>query len=290
MIASGELESGTGTNQIRTLQRAGPTCWSSHCTSVNRLIDMFGSTCTLLEKLSDVGLNGIICGEAQGAYKDLRNFNFVFILLLLHRVLEISDILCRALQMKSQDILNALNLVSTTKLLLQQLRKDEWDDFFGSVVSFCKRHDIDMPNMGELELLTLSEALNPVNGFKSFSIYAICTLAKKFYPQDFTGDDINALKRQLEHYNTRTLSPLQVVANFSIRRIMYTIFWTKLPLLLHLTTALSSSSSHCLLLLHHLRKFLHLTRFSLRLFFSSLLLHKSLTQPKPRNSEVISCK
>ncbi|KAL5861691.1 hypothetical protein ACOSQ4_002987 [Xanthoceras sorbifolium] len=251
MIASGELESGTGTNQIRTLQRAGPTCWSSHCTSVNRLIDMFGSTCTLLEKLSDVGLNGIICGEAQGAYKDLRNFNFVFILLLLHRVLGISDILCRALQMKSQDILNALNLVSTTKLLLQQLRKDEWDDFFGSVVSFCKRHDIDMPNMGEryiegirrscqqrnnitvehyyhfnifnaiidfhlmelnnkftdktVELLTLSEALNPVNGFKSFSIDAICTLAKKFYPQDFTGDDINALKRQLEHYKLDVL-------------------------------------------------------------------------------------
>ncbi|KAL5807514.1 hypothetical protein ACOSQ4_030247 [Xanthoceras sorbifolium] len=71
---------------------------------------MFGSTCTLLEKLSDVGLNGNIRGEAQ--------------------FLGISDVLCRALQMKSQDILNALNLVSTTKLLLQQ-------------------HDIDIPNMGK---------------------------------------------------------------------------------------------------------------------------------------------
>ncbi|KAL5847569.1 hypothetical protein ACOSQ3_011093 [Xanthoceras sorbifolium] len=69
---------------------------------------MFGSTCTLLEKLSDVGLNGNIRGEALG----------------------ISNVLCRALQMKSQDILNVLNLVSTTKLLLQQ-------------------HDIDIPNMGE---------------------------------------------------------------------------------------------------------------------------------------------
>ncbi|KAL5843993.1 hypothetical protein ACOSQ4_009951 [Xanthoceras sorbifolium] len=246
MIASAELESGTGANQIRSLQRAGPTRWSSHFTSVSRLIDMFGSTCTLLEKLSDVGLNGNIRGEAQGAYKDMRSFDFVFILLLLHRVLGISDVLCRALQMKSQDILNALNLVSTTKLLLQQLREDEWDDFFESVVSFCKRHDIDIPNMGErymegtrrscqqrnnitvehfyhfnifnavidfhlmelnnrftektVELLTLSEALNPIDGFKSFSIDAICTLAEKFYPRDFTGDDINALKRQLGHY------------------------------------------------------------------------------------------
>ncbi|KAL5812369.1 hypothetical protein ACOSQ3_027319 [Xanthoceras sorbifolium] len=234
MIASAELESGTGANQIRSLQRAGPTRWSSHFTSVSRLIDMFGSTCTLLEKLSDVGLNGNIRGEAQGAYKDMRNFDFVFILLLLHRVLGISDVLCRALQIKSQDILNALNLRMNGMI------------FFESVVSFCKRHDIDIPNMGKrymegtrrscqqrnnitvehyyhfnifnavidfhlmelnnrftektVELLILSEALNPIDGFKSFSIDAICTLVEKFYPRDFTGDDINALKRQLGHY------------------------------------------------------------------------------------------
>ncbi|KAL5792608.1 hypothetical protein ACOSP7_001202 [Xanthoceras sorbifolium] len=229
MIASAELESGTGANQIRSLQRAGPTRWSSHVTSVSRLIDMFGSTCTLLEKLSDVGLSGNIRGEAQSAYKDMRNFDFVFILLLLHRVLGISDVLCRALQMKSQDILNALNLVSTTKLLLQQLREDEWDDFFESVVSFCTRRSCQQRNnitvehyyhfnifnavidfhLMELnnrftektvELLILSEALNPIDGFKSFSIDAICTLAEKFYPRDFTRDDINTLKRQLGHY------------------------------------------------------------------------------------------
>ncbi|KAL5763205.1 hypothetical protein ACOSP7_019469 [Xanthoceras sorbifolium] len=45
-----------------------------------------------------------------------------------------------------------------------------------------------------VELLTLSEALNPIND-------TICTLAEKFYPRDFTEDDINALKRQLGHYN-----------------------------------------------------------------------------------------
>ncbi|KAL5820594.1 hypothetical protein ACOSQ3_022476 [Xanthoceras sorbifolium] len=261
MIASAELESGTGANQIRSLQRAGPTRWSSHFTSVSRLIDMFGSTYTLLEKLSDVGLSGNIHGEAQGAYKDMRNFDFVFILLLLHRVLGISDVLCRALQMKSQYILNALNLVSTTKLLLQQLREDEWDDFFESVVSFCKRHDIDIPNMGDhymegtrrscqqrnnitvehyyhfnifnvvidfhlmelnnrftektVELLILSEALNPIDGFKSFSIDAICTLAEKFYPRDFTGDDINTLKRQLGHYK------LDVICQPQFQNIAY---------------------------------------------------------------------
>ena len=135
MISSGELETGIGANQIHTLQRPGPTRWSSHFTSVSRLIDMFGSTCTLLEKLIDNGLNSNIRGEAKGAYKEMKTFEFVFILLLLYKVLGVSDMLCQALQMKSQDILNAINLVSSTKLLLQELR-DGWNDFFGSVASF----------------------------------------------------------------------------------------------------------------------------------------------------------
>ncbi|KAL5766911.1 hypothetical protein ACOSP7_017528 [Xanthoceras sorbifolium] len=56
-----------------------------------------------------------------------------------------------------------------------------------------------------MKLLTLSEALNSIDGFKSFSIDAICIIAEKFYPQDFTGDDINGLKRQLRHYKLDVL-------------------------------------------------------------------------------------
>ena len=37
-----------------------------------------------------------------------------------------------------------------------------------------------------MEFLTLSSALNPIDGFKSFKIDDICTLAQKFYAQDFT--------------------------------------------------------------------------------------------------------
>ncbi|KAK2640513.1 hypothetical protein Ddye_028308 [Dipteronia dyeriana] len=51
-----------------------------------------------------------------------------------------------------------------------------------------------------MELLVLSEASNPMNGFKSFKIDSIYTLAEKFYSKDFTEDELKALKRQLEHY------------------------------------------------------------------------------------------
>ncbi|KAL5750564.1 hypothetical protein ACOSP7_025167 [Xanthoceras sorbifolium] len=235
LIALGELDTATGANQIRTLQRPGATRWSSHFTSISRLIQMFGSTSTLLENLIDNGLNSNIRGEAKGVYEDLRSFKFV-----------ISNFLCQSLQLKSQDILNAMSLVTSTKMLLLELRETAWDSFIKSVVSFCEKYEIDMPNMNArhmvgtkrscqqkdnitvehyfhfnifnavidfqlmelnsifteqtIELLTLSMTLSPVDGFKSFDIDDICTLAMKFYSQDFDKNDIEDMRRQLNHY------------------------------------------------------------------------------------------
>ena len=57
-----------------------------------------------------------------------------------------------------------------------------------------------------VELLTLSSALDPVDGFKSFDIDNICSLAEKFYPHDFTPNEVLALRRELEHYQIDVLS------------------------------------------------------------------------------------
>ena len=51
-------------------------------------------------------------------------FEFVFILHLMRKLLRITDDLSQALQRKSQDILNAMHLVSLTKRLLQKFRND----------------------------------------------------------------------------------------------------------------------------------------------------------------------
>ncbi|KAL5734713.1 hypothetical protein ACOSP7_032574 [Xanthoceras sorbifolium] len=96
---------------------------------------MFDSTSTLLENLIDNGQNSNIRGEAKGVYKDLRSFEFVFILLLMHKILGISDLLCQSLQLKSQEILNIMSLVSSTKMLLLD------------AASFCEKYEIDMPDM-----------------------------------------------------------------------------------------------------------------------------------------------
>ena len=94
---------------------------------VYNLIDMYGASCIVLQSISKTGLNGNIRGEASGVYKVITTFEFIFILHLMDIIMVISDILFQALQRKTQDILNALKLVSTTKALLQKLRKDDWD-------------------------------------------------------------------------------------------------------------------------------------------------------------------
>jgi hypothetical protein len=53
----------------------------------------------------------------------------------MHKIIGIADLLCRALQQKSLDILNEMDLVSTTKVLLQTLRDAGFDLFLANVQS-----------------------------------------------------------------------------------------------------------------------------------------------------------
>jgi glycine cleavage system regulatory protein len=62
-------------------------------------------------------------------------------------VMGITDVLCQALQQKSQDILNAKHLVTSTKTLIQKLRDDGWETLLEEVTSFCKHQDIEVPHM-----------------------------------------------------------------------------------------------------------------------------------------------
>jgi len=64
------------------------------------------------------GSSNSIHGEAGGCLIVMKSFKFIFILYLMHKIIGITDLLCRALQQKSFDILNAMDFVSTIKTLL----------------------------------------------------------------------------------------------------------------------------------------------------------------------------
>ncbi|XP_075504488.1 uncharacterized protein LOC142541925 [Primulina tabacum] len=180
----------------------------------------------LLQDLVDKGLNSNIRGDAK--------------------VLGISEKLCQTLQKNDIDILNAMNLVSTTRINLQQIRDGRWEEFLWIVIKFCESNDIEVPDYDDcyargtkyscqlknnitvhdnyhfeifnvvidfllielnerflestMELLTLTNALSPVDGFRSFSLCDICSLVDKFYYHDFSQEEREDLMRELYHY------------------------------------------------------------------------------------------
>ena len=55
--------------------------------------------------------------------------------------------LCQALQLKSQDILNTIHLISSNKALIQKLRDDGWYDLLAKVKSFYEAVNILVPDL-----------------------------------------------------------------------------------------------------------------------------------------------
>ncbi|GAV57170.1 LOW QUALITY PROTEIN: Dimer_Tnp_hAT domain-containing protein, partial [Cephalotus follicularis] len=124
LISIDELDTGSGVNQIGTLQWAGDTRWSSHFRSVSSLLRLYDPTCTVLSKIVDL-------------------------------------------------------YIATIDSQLQELN-----------IRF---------NEHVVELIILSSALNPKDGYRSFDCDKI-NLVEKFYPLDFTDQEKILFKCQLQHY------------------------------------------------------------------------------------------
>ncbi|XP_021734874.1 uncharacterized protein LOC110701548 [Chenopodium quinoa] len=97
----------------------------------------------VLEHISnDKSCNSTQRGDVDVALDLMISFDFVFIAHLMEEILGIANVLCQALQQKSQDIVSAVKLVSTNHALIQEMRENGWESFLESVVLFCHQHDI----------------------------------------------------------------------------------------------------------------------------------------------------
>nr|XP_023884511.1 zinc finger MYM-type protein 1-like [Quercus suber] len=132
---------------IGNLEQAGDTRWGSHFQSICSLIKMFDVTYKVINTIFKEGANYKQHGDAERAYQVLTSFEFILILHLMKEIMGITNIICQALQQHSQDLLNAMHLVSTTKSLIQKLRDDGWEPLLVSAISFCEQHEIDIPDM-----------------------------------------------------------------------------------------------------------------------------------------------
>jgi glycine cleavage system regulatory protein len=111
------------------------------------LIKIYGATCLVLENIALDRSTYSQRGDVAFSFKLLISFDFAFILHIMKNVMGITDVLCQALQQKSQDILNVMHLVTTTKTLIQKLRDDDWETLLEEVTSFYKHQDIEVPDI-----------------------------------------------------------------------------------------------------------------------------------------------
>ncbi|KAK9705797.1 hypothetical protein RND81_07G082400 [Saponaria officinalis] len=193
LVAAGTLETGSGKNQISSLQRAGATRWDK------------------------------VQGEAKAIGKAMKKFDFMYCLHMMHDIMRTTDFLCQALQKKDLDILNALHFLSITKEKLQDMRENGWNDLIMKVGAFCCRHDISMPDISapykkgsrnyfqlteletrftdsSVEILLLSASFDPRHSFRAFKGEDVCKLALKYYPLDFSSHDESALELECEFF------------------------------------------------------------------------------------------
>jgi hypothetical protein len=118
LIELGDLEIASGANQVGTLRRSGDTRWNSHYDSICSLLRAYKATYLVLKDIATSkgpGSTPSVRGKAAVAVRLMMSFDFVFILHLMKELMRIIDLLCRKLQHKSQDIVNAMDDVATTK-------------------------------------------------------------------------------------------------------------------------------------------------------------------------------
>ncbi|XP_028065772.1 uncharacterized protein LOC114268755 [Camellia sinensis] len=142
-----ELSSGQGLNQETNLKRTGDTRWGSHYGTLVSLASMFSTVINVLKMISEDSSNSKQRVEANVLLDSIQSFEFVFNLHLMKTMLAITSELSQVLQRKDQDIVNAMNLVQISKVRLQKMGQSRWTSLLDDILSFCEKHEIDVPQM-----------------------------------------------------------------------------------------------------------------------------------------------
>ncbi|XP_021754099.1 uncharacterized protein LOC110719428 [Chenopodium quinoa] len=131
--------------------------------------------------------------------------------------------LCRALQHKSQDILNDMHLVVGTKSLIQNYRDNGWESLLQKVQSFCLKHDTQVLDMqvAYSEIIRSRRSKDTITVEHHYQVDAFNAVVdqqlqeltsrfserttklltlKKYYPEDFLEYEKSHLKYQLQQF------------------------------------------------------------------------------------------
>ncbi|XP_030945714.1 uncharacterized protein LOC115970193 [Quercus lobata] len=184
-----ELETGSGLNQIGTLQRPGETRWSSHFRSVFSLLRMFSSIVEFLQNIIDGAIDGENRAEGEDDGWD-GLLTTVISFCEKHRI-DVLDMNARYVARRGRARNQPDNVTNEHHYRV--------NIFYATIDSQLQELNYRF-NEDAMELLRLSSVLEPREALKSFRISDLCLLVKNFYPQDFTDYDKQVLEKELYHF------------------------------------------------------------------------------------------
>ncbi|XP_075077283.1 uncharacterized protein LOC142164018 [Nicotiana tabacum] len=149
LLKSGKILIGQGLNQERGLQRPGDTCWSSHFKILENFLIIFSFIVNVLQDIQQDSHLSLDRFAAKNLLGNIQEFEFVFLLHLMFKMLLLTNELNKALQKKDQDIINAMRFLDLAKIRLPTMRESEFEFLMNEVYSFCSKHDIMIPKMDE---------------------------------------------------------------------------------------------------------------------------------------------
>jgi hypothetical protein len=135
-------------------------------------------------------------------------------------ILETSEDLGKALQKKTQDIVNAVRLVHSTKVLLEEMRSDEgWELFILTVIEFCVEHDVDIPDMEATYILRGGRACRQPDHFTT-ERYLRVEIYRATIDSQLTELNLRFNEKVMDLLSVSvTLIPRQGFASFSAKEI-----------------------------------------------------------------------
>ncbi|KAL6870766.1 hypothetical protein ACP4OV_014614 [Aristida adscensionis] len=145
-LDNAEIFSGRGRNQETNLARPGDTRWGSHHKTLCRILLMWDAILEVLENLAEDG-SGDKKYVASGLIRQMENFEFVFVLHLMIRLLGKTNDLSQCLQRKGQNIIRAVGLIGAMLQTINDIRENGWEELFEEVTTFCLKRNIPITDM-----------------------------------------------------------------------------------------------------------------------------------------------
>ncbi|GMP69440.1 hypothetical protein CsSME_00028703 [Camellia sinensis var. sinensis] len=215
-----ELSSGQGLNQKTNLKCAGDTHWGSHYGTLVSLASMFSTVIDVLEMISEDGSNSEQRAEANILLDSIQSFEFVFNLHLMKTILAITSELSQALQRKDQDIVNAMNLVQISKVRLQEMRESGWTSLLDDILSFCEKHEIDVPQMEDMFVargrkMRNAQEITSLHYYRAELFYTVLDMQIQELNARFTESNTNLL------LCVACLNPSNSFSSFDMKKLIH---------------------------------------------------------------------